>query len=82
MATLKTTLMVMGYISLVLFTIYEGFISSDKNLVWLPIFVWGLIFYKGFLDDRDRAKARVEERFQRLSARIAYLERKIGTMDR
>jgi len=82
MVTLKTTLTVIGYIGLVLFSIYAGFISGDKNLVWLPIFAWGLIFYKWFLDDRDRAKAREEERFQRLSARVAYLERKIGTLDR
>jgi hypothetical protein len=43
---------------------------------------WGTIFYKWLLDDRDRAKASDEERFQRLSARVAYLERKIETLDR
>lgn len=81
MATVKTTLTVIGYVCLVLFSIYAGFIGDNKNLAWLPIFAWGMIFSKWFLDDRDRAKARDEERFQRLSARVAYLERRLGTQD-
>jgi cell division protein FtsB len=82
MGALKTTLKIIGFICLVLFSIYAVFISDNKNLSWYPIIAWVIVFCYWWLDDRDRAKAREEEKFQRLSARVAYLERKIETLDR
>lgn len=82
METLKSSLKVIGYICLVLFTVYAGFFSDNKNLAWYPIIAWGLICYYWWLEERERAKIREDERFQRLSARVSYLEREMEKLDR
>ena len=82
MDTLKTTMIVIGYICLVLFSIYAVYISDDKKLSMFPLIAWGTIIYYWWLKDREAAKAREEEKFDRLSQRVAYLERQIEKLDR
>jgi hypothetical protein len=82
MGALKTTLKVIGFICLVLFSIYAIFISDNKNLSWYPLIAWGMVFYYWWLKDREAAVAREEKKFDLLSRRVAYLERKIGKLER
>jgi hypothetical protein len=81
MGALKTTLKGFGCLGLVAFSIYAVFISDNKNLSWYPLIAWGMVFYYWWLKDREAAEAKEEKKFNLLSQRVSYLERKIDKLD-
>jgi hypothetical protein len=74
---IKSTFKAIGFTCLLLFSIYAIFLADSKGLSNFAYVIWFAVGYYWWLEDREKAKANEERRFQLLVARVAYLEQQM-----
>jgi hypothetical protein len=79
---IKSTFKVIGFTGLSLFTIYAMYIADDKSLTSYAFTGWFVVAYYWWQEDRERAHAREEKKFQLLAERVAYLEHQLRQLER
>ena len=77
----SSTLKVIGFFCLFVFSIYSAYFMDDKNLVWLALAGWGAVISYWWFEDRDARKAREEKRSD-LASFVTDLERRIDALQR
>jgi hypothetical protein len=71
----KTTLKVIFYAALTLFSIFAIYIVDDRRMSAFAAVFWLFAFYSEWRGDRDKAKAKEADKLKQLVDRVAYLER-------
>ncbi|MGJ5022322.1 hypothetical protein [Bradyrhizobium oligotrophicum] len=81
MQIVVSTLKVIGYLALALFVIYALFIDDNKSMSGIAYGILVFVAYNWWEETQNAAKKRLDERFQTLVERTAYLERKLAKLE-